>query len=60
MSPDEVVDRTHTQSPDGNAIALDEQLVKVAETETTHTLVTTIYKKYLGMFSLALGRSASG
>lgn len=59
-SPNEVVDRTHTQSPDGNAIALDEQLVKVAETETTHSLVTTIYKKYLGMFSLALGHSTSG
>ena len=59
-APDEVVDRTHTQSPDGNAVALDEQLVKVADTETTHALVTTIYKKYLGMFSMALGRSSSG
>ena len=59
-SPNEVVDRTHTQSPDGNAVALDEQLVKVADTETTHALVTTIYKKYLGMFSMALGRASSG
>ena len=32
--PDEVVDRTHAQSPDGNAVALDEQLMKVADTET--------------------------
>ena len=59
MAPDEVVDRTHTQAPDGNAIALDEQLVKLADTETTHALVTTIYKKYLGMFNMALGRSSS-
>ena len=59
-APDEVVDRTHTQSPDGNAVALDEQLVKVADTETTHALVTTIYRKYLGMFSMALGRNSSG
>ena len=59
-APDEVVDRTHTQSPDGNAIALDEQLVKVAETDTTHALVTTIYKRYLGMLAMALGRSSSG
>ena len=43
-SPDEVVDRTHAQSPDGNAVALDEQLVKLADTETTHALVTTIYQ----------------
>jgi flagellar basal-body rod protein FlgB len=59
-SPNEVVDRTHMQSPDGNAVALEEQLVKVADTETTHALVTTIYRKYLGMFGMALGRSSSG
>ena len=59
-APNEVVDRTHTQSPDGNAVALDEQLMKVADTDTTHALVTTIYKKYLGMFSMALGRNSSG
>jgi flagellar basal-body rod protein FlgB len=59
-APNEVVDRTHTQSPDGNAVALDEQLAKVADTDTTHTLVTTIYRTYLGMFNTALGRSSSG
>jgi flagellar basal-body rod protein FlgB len=57
---DEVIDRTHTQSPDGNAVALDEQLMKVADTDTAHALVTTIYRKYLGMFSMALGRNSSG
>ena len=36
---------------------LDEELVKVADTETTQTLVTTIYKKCFGLFSTALGRS---
>ncbi len=59
-APNEVVDRRHMQSPDGNAVALDEQLVKVADTETTHSLVTSIYKKYLGMFNMALGRTSSG
>jgi flagellar basal-body rod protein FlgB len=48
------------QSPDGNAVALDEQIVKVADTETTHALVTAIYRKYLGMFATALGRTSSG
>ena len=60
LAPDEVVDRTAAQSPDGNAVGLEDQLVKVADTETTHSLVTTIYRKYLGMFSMALGRAASG
>lgn len=45
------------RSLDGNAVALDEQLTKVADTETTQSLVTTIWKKYVGMFSTALGRS---
>ena len=43
---------------DGNSVALDQQLTKVADTETTQTLVTTIWKKYVGMFNTALGRSA--
>lgn len=42
---------------DGNAVSLDQQLTKVADTETTQTLVTTIWKRYVGMFNTALGRS---
>jgi flagellar basal-body rod protein FlgB len=43
---------------DGNAVTLDQQLTKVADTETTQALVTTVWKKYMGMFSIALGRSS--
>jgi flagellar basal-body rod protein FlgB len=43
---------------DGNSVTLDQQLTKVADTETTQTLVTTVWKKYMGMFSMALGRSS--
>lgn len=56
----DLVKRPSAHAPDGNAVALDEQLVKVADTETTHALVTAIYKKYLGMFAMALGGSTSG
>ena len=42
---------------DGNAVTLDQQLTKVADTETTQTLVTMIWKKYVGMFNIALGKS---
>jgi flagellar basal-body rod protein FlgB len=58
QTPGEVLDRTHMKSADGNAVSLDEQLVKVADTETTHQLVTTIYKTYLGMFRTAAGGSS--
>jgi flagellar basal-body rod protein FlgB len=60
VSQDEVVERPRTRSPDGNAVALDEQLVQLADTETTHSMVTAIYRKYLGMFAMALGRGGSG
>jgi flagellar basal-body rod protein FlgB len=59
QTPGEVQDRAHLKAPDGNAVSLDEQLVKVADTETTHELVTNIYKTYLGMFRTAAGGGSS-
>jgi flagellar basal-body rod protein FlgB len=41
---------------DGNGVALDEQLSKVADTDATHELVTDLYAKYMGMFRTALDR----
>ncbi len=51
-------DPPEARALDGNTVALDQQLTKVADTETTQSLVTTIWKKYMGMFSMALGRSS--
>jgi flagellar basal-body rod protein FlgB len=45
------------RSIDGNSVSLDDQLSKVADTDTTESLVTTIWKKYMSFFSLALGKS---
>jgi len=44
------------RSPDGNAVSIDEQAVKIADTDTSHQLALDLYKKYVGMFRLALGR----
>ena len=44
------------REPDGNAVSLDQELTKVADTQTTQSLVTAIYKSYLGMFRTALGQ----
>ncbi len=41
---------------DGNSVALDEQLTKIADTETTQSLVTTVWKKYTLLFNIALGK----
>ena len=51
-----ITDPPTARALDGNTVALDQQLTKVANTETTQSLVTTIWKKYMGMFSMALGR----
>jgi flagellar basal-body rod protein FlgB len=49
--------RPDVRALDRNSVTLDEQLTKVADTETTQSLVTSIWKKYVGMFNVALGRS---
>jgi flagellar basal-body rod protein FlgB len=53
-----VTDAPNTKSLDGNSVALDEQLTRVADTETNQSLVTSIWKSYIGMFNVALGKSA--
>lgn len=44
---------------DGNSVSLDKQLTQVADTETTQSLVTTVWKTYMGMFNTALGKAGS-
>lgn len=52
-----VLQQPKARAPDGNAVSLDEQLTKVADTETAQALTTTIYRKYMALFAMALGRS---
>ena len=43
-------------SPTGNAVVLEEQLMKVAETQANHRLASNLYAKHLAMLREALGR----
>lgn len=53
-----VADRTTTdRSINGNAVVLDEQLEKVAETDNANQLAMNLYKKYQTMFRTAIGRN---
>ena len=45
------------KAPDGNTVAMEEQLGKVADTASTQELVTNLYHKYQGMFRTVLGRN---
>jgi flagellar basal-body rod protein FlgB len=43
-------------APQGNAVVLEEQMMKVAETTAKHKLTAELYKKHMGLFRMALGR----
>jgi len=49
--------RPRERAPDGNAVSLEDQLTKVADTASTQELAASIYRKYHAMFRTALGRS---
>jgi len=49
--------RPRERAPDGNAVSMEDQLTKVADTAGTQALVSNLYRKYQGMFRTALGRA---
>ena len=48
----QLVERT----PNGNAVSLDDQAIRVAETDQAHALALGLHRKYIGLFRAALGR----
>lgn len=46
----------HETAPDGNAVVLEEQLFKVAETQSDHRLALNLYAKHVAMLKAVLGR----
>lgn len=48
---------TSVRSLNGNAVVLDEQLEKMAETDTDHQLAMNLLRKYMGLFRTAIGRN---
>ncbi len=50
--------RPSALAPDGNAVSVEDQLMKVADADSSQQLVTNLYQKYLGLFRLALGRGS--
>ncbi|WP_373086810.1 flagellar basal body rod protein FlgB [Sneathiella sp.] len=43
-------------TPTGNGVQIEEEMMKVAETQIQYELTTSLYKKNLGMLKMALGR----
>ena len=53
---DEKAKETYETAPDGNAVVLDEQLMKVSETQADHRLALNLYSKHVSMLKAVLGR----
>lgn len=51
-----VMSRPTQKSINGNAVALDQQMTKVADTDTQQRLVTGLYGKYMSMYATAVGK----
>ena len=43
-------------SPTGNAVVLEQQLMKVAETQLEHQTIANLYRKHVNMVRTAIGR----
>jgi len=46
------------RTPDGNAVSLDQQAMRVADTDSAHALALSLHRRYLGLFRTALGRNS--
>jgi len=53
-------DETYETAPNGNAVVIEEQMVKVADTQQSHRAMTNVYRKYMDMFRIAWGSGGGG
>ncbi len=49
-------DRSYETMPNGNAVVLEEQMAKIAETQLSYKLATELYRKHIGMIKTAIGK----
>ena len=50
-------DNPYESTPSGNAVVLEEQLMKMSQTVMDHRITAGLYAKHMGMLRAALGRS---
>ena len=49
--------RQYETAPSGNSVVLEEQMIKVAETQMDYQLMSNLYRKHMSMIRTALGRN---
>ena len=50
--------KAYETAPSGNAVVVEEQLVKVAETQMAYQTMTSLYRKQMQIMRMALGRNS--
>ena len=55
-SRDEIETKGMETSPTGNSVVLEEQLIKVSETQIQYSMLTNLYRKQADMLRMAIGR----
>jgi len=45
----------YESTPQGNSVVLEEEMLKVADTQMDHTMTANLYRKQIGLLKLALG-----
>ena len=50
--------KTYESTPDGNAVILEEQMVKIGEAGTAYNTAVSLFQKYQKMFLTALGKQS--
>ena len=53
-------DNTYETAPSGNAVVLEEQMVKIADTQMTYQEMTSLYRKNGQLYKTALGSGGGG
>ena len=54
--PEEIQAKGMETSPTGNSVVLEEQLIKVSETQIQYSMLTNLYRKQADMLRMAIGR----
>jgi flagellar basal-body rod protein FlgB len=54
---DEEQRKRYEVAPDGNSVVIEEQMIKVAETQMDYQLITNLYRKHVDMIKTAIGRT---
>jgi flagellar basal-body rod protein FlgB len=52
--------RPYETAPDGNQVVLEEQMLKMNETQTNHAAMTQLYKKHMALFKTVIRSSGGG